>query len=170
MPTDRDFTLDRLKLALQLARSGLWQRDLRTNKTVRTPMVDEMFGFAPGEIGDDATPFLQRLHPDDLAEMTSMLQRAVQTGSHYEMVIRIVRPDGVQRFISGRAEIAKDEAGRPTHVISVLRDITDQHRAEEGLRQALNQSKEILESISDAFFALSAEWHFTYANHRALEM
>jgi PAS domain S-box-containing protein len=133
-------------------------------------MVDEMFGFAPGEVGEDATPFLQRLHPDDLAEMSAMLEKAVSTGSHYEMVIRIVRPDGALRFISGRAEIAKDEAGRPTHVISVLRDITDQHRAEEGLRQALNQSKEILESISDAFFALSADWRFTYANQRALEM
>jgi PAS domain S-box-containing protein len=170
VPTNRDFTIDRLKLALQLARSGLWQRDLRTNKIVRTPMVDEMFGFASGEVGDDAAPFLERIHPDDYPEMLKTLERAARTGSHYEMVIRIVRPDGVTRFISGRAEIVKDENGQPTHVISVLRDITDQHRAEDGLRQALNRSTEILESISDAFFALSADWRFTYANRRALEM
>lgn len=42
MPTDNDFTIDRLKLALQLARSGLWQRDLRTNKIMRTPMVENL--------------------------------------------------------------------------------------------------------------------------------
>jgi PAS domain S-box-containing protein len=169
VPTEHEFTVERLKLALQLARSGLWQRDLRTNKTIRTPMVDEMFGFAPGEAGDDATPFLARLHPDDHAAMLRQLNDAMSGTRHYEMVIRILRPDGM-RYISGRAEIVRDTAGQPTHVISVLRDITDQHLADEKLRQALDRSTEILESISDAFFALSSDFRFTYANHRALEM
>ena len=65
MPGSSEFSADRLKVALELARAGLWERDLRTNRVVRSPIIDEMFGFRPGEVGDDATPFLSCIDPDD---------------------------------------------------------------------------------------------------------
>jgi hypothetical protein len=58
-----EFSADRIKIALELARAGLWERDLRTGKAHRSPIVDEMFGFAPGEIGDDAAPFWRGCTP-----------------------------------------------------------------------------------------------------------
>ena len=170
MPEYAQFSSDHLQLALELAGAGLWERDLRTNKVRRTPIVDEMFGFKPGEVGDDAAPFLARLHPDDMAEMNRRFARALEPGGFYQMNIRITRPDGALRWIAGRAEIARDESGRPLRVVSVLRDITERKQTEEALREALDRSTEILESISDAFFALGADFTFTYANHRALEM
>lgn len=170
MPNHSEFTADRLKVALELAHVGLWERDLGTNRTVRSPIIDEMFGFQPGEIGDEAEPFLARLHPDDRLEMMRRFEEALRTGSFYEMDVRITRTDGAQRLIAGRAEIVRDALGKPVRVLSVLRDITERQEAEESLRDALEQSTEILESISDAFFALGADWRFTYANRRALEM
>ena len=170
MPNTSQFTADRLKVALELAHVGLWERDLRTNRTVRSPIIDEMFGFGPGEVGEEAEPFLSRLHPDDRVEMMRRFDEALRTGSFYEMDIRITRTDGAQRLIAGRAEIVRDGEGRPLRVLSVLRDITERKEAEESLREALERSTEILESISDAFFALGADWRFTYANRRALEM
>jgi len=170
VPGNSEFSADRLKVALELARAGLWERDLRTNKVRRTAIVDEMFGFKPGEVGDDAAPFLARLHPDDMAEMQRRFAQALSPGGFYQMDIRITRPNGELRWIAGRAEIVRDEAGNPLRVLSVLRDITERRLTEEALRDALDRSTEILESISDAFFALGADYTFTYANHRALEM
>lgn len=168
--TKTDFSADRLKVALELARAGLWERDLRTNRTVRSPIVDEMFGFAPGEAGEDAGPFIDSIHPDDRAEMFRRLGHAADSGGFYEMDIRITRKDGAQRVIAGRAEIVRDAEGRPARLLSVLRDITEQRCVEAALREALERSTEILESISDAFFALGPDFRFTYANRRALEM
>jgi PAS domain S-box-containing protein len=136
---------DRLRAALELARTGLWQRDLRTGKVVRTPMVDEMFGFKPGESGDDAEPFLARIDSEDRLEMDRRLSEAARTDTFVEMDFRITRPDGAQRWIAGRAEILKDEQGQPERLISVLRDITDQRRAEETLRKSEEESRAIFE-------------------------
>jgi PAS domain S-box-containing protein len=136
MTTDADFNADRLEAALELARTGLWQRDLRTGKIVRTAMVDEMFGFKPGETGEDAQPFLDRVHPDDRPEMRRRLAEAARLGTFVEMDFRITRPDGRQRWIAARAEIARDDQGLPVRLISALRDVTDQRRAQETLRES----------------------------------
>src|SRR4051812_42700064 len=48
-----------------------------------------------------------------------------------------------------------------------LTDITERRLAEDALRAALARSEEILESISDAFYAVDAEWRFTYVNRVA---
>jgi PAS domain S-box-containing protein len=165
-----EFSADRLKVALELARAGLWERDLRTGKVRRTPIVDDMFGFKPGEAGDEAATFLARVHPDDMAEMARRFELAVDAAAYYQMEFRVIRGDGEMRWLVGRAEIIRDEAGQAVRVLSVLRDVTERKLADEALRDAADRSTEILESISDAFFALGADFTFTYANHRALEM
>lgn len=50
-----------------------------------------------------------------------------------------------------------------------FRDITERKQAEEELRLAHGRTVEILESISDAFYAVDAQWRFTYVNRRAEE-
>ncbi|WP_442943233.1 PAS domain S-box protein [Nostoc sp.] len=59
-------------------------------------------------------------------------------------------------------------------VAGVTRDITDVYdelrlrkQVEQALRQSEEQSRNILESITDAFFALDENWMFTYVNQAA---
>ena len=48
-----------------------------------------------------------------------------------------------------------------------LTDITERRQAEDAVKAALAHSEAILESISDAFYAVDAEWRFTYVNRVA---
>jgi PAS domain S-box-containing protein len=48
-----------------------------------------------------------------------------------------------------------------------LSDVTERRRGENALRAARDRSEEILESISDAFYAVDADWRFTYVNRIA---
>ncbi|MEP6521791.1 PAS domain-containing protein [Microcoleus vaginatus DQ-U2] len=52
-------------------------------------------------------------------------------------------------------------------VAGVMRDITDRKRVEQALRQSEEQTRNILESIAEAFFALDENWRFTYVNRSA---
>ncbi|MDZ8086003.1 MAG: PAS domain S-box protein [Nostoc sp. DedQUE12b] len=52
-------------------------------------------------------------------------------------------------------------------VAGVTRDITERRRAELALRQSEEQSRNILESIAEAFFSLDENWRFTYVNRSA---
>jgi PAS domain S-box-containing protein len=52
-------------------------------------------------------------------------------------------------------------------VAVILHDITERRRTDPTLRAAPNRSAEILESISDAFFAVDEDFRFTYVNRVA---
>jgi PAS domain S-box-containing protein len=47
-------------------------------------------------------------------------------------------------------------------------DVTERKRAEEKLRESSRRVEEILESVTDAFYAMDAGWRFTYLNDRAV--
>ncbi|MGI2908499.1 PAS domain S-box protein [Tolypothrix sp. VBCCA 56010] len=52
-------------------------------------------------------------------------------------------------------------------VAIVFKDISDRKLAEKALLLSEEQSRNILESITDAFFALDQDWRFTYVNRQA---
>lgn len=52
-------------------------------------------------------------------------------------------------------------------VAGVTRDITERRQAELALRQSEEQTRNILESIAEAFFSLDENWQFTYMNPSA---
>src|SRR5919112_2236729 len=49
-----------------------------------------------------------------------------------------------------------------------FQDVTERKRTEEALNESNRRTENILESITDEFFALDREWRFTYINERAL--
>jgi PAS domain S-box-containing protein len=88
----------------------------------------------------------------------SFLEQGEQEGE-----FPLYRPDGEMRDLEFKAK-----AGfLPGRHLSVLRDVTERKRAEEALRESNQRIARILESITDAFFALDREWRFTYLNGQA---
>ena len=86
----------------------------------------------------------------------------------------LIAKGGGERPIDDSAAPIKDDEGRVTGVVLVFRDVTERKRAEgemlrlrEGERAADGRALRILESITDAFFALDREWRFTYMNPQA---
>src|SRR5918997_4494110 len=65
-------------------------------------------------------------------------------------------------WIAGRAYPSPD--GLSVYV----QDVTERKRTEEALNESNRRTENILESITDEFFAVDREWRFTYINERAL--
>jgi PAS domain S-box-containing protein len=63
--------------------------------------------------------------------------------------------------------LIRDAQGRAVGVVGVSTDITERKRSEENLRRSNRRIVNILESITDAFFAVDGEWKFTYVNRQA---
>ncbi|MBF0565839.1 MAG: PAS domain S-box protein [Nitrospirae bacterium] len=55
-------------------------------------------------------------------------------------------------------------------ILSIARDITERKQAEAKLSEAANKVINILETITDAFYALDTTWNFSYINKQALLM
>jgi PAS domain S-box-containing protein len=79
------------------------------------------------------------------------------------------RNDGTPIEVELIAAQVRNDRRELTGYLGIHRDITERKREEEALREAKRSSETILESISESFGALDADWRYTYINRRALE-
>lgn len=93
----------------------------------------------PGDTREEShSDWLARLHPDDRQEAERALFAALESSaSSYELEYRIIRPDdGLTRWISARADIERDAAGRAVRLVGAHIDITEQKRAQESVQES----------------------------------
>ncbi len=119
--------------------------DPETGRFPRSPGVDAMFGFAPGEVGDQAAPFFERVHPDDLAEVHAEVARifAAPRGEIASFDYRVRLPEGGERFVRIRAEVATDPEDRREKLVGTFIDLTDV----EEIRRSLEQESAFRETL-----------------------
>ncbi|HCY36517.1 MAG TPA: hypothetical protein DHV24_05195, partial [Candidatus Margulisbacteria bacterium] len=77
-----------------------------------------------------------------------------------------IRKDGTLIYVDVKGCLF-DYKGKK-HILAVVRDITEYKKFEEELIKANQQNTDILESITDAFFALDNQWKIIYINKTAL--
>jgi PAS domain S-box-containing protein len=119
--------------------------------------------------------WLWAVHADDRAELERAWTAARESNGPFAAEYRVRRHDGVYRHFMARgvpAAWAEDgmegaAGGAATGWIGTSIDITERKEAEERLKASHEELRAILESITDAFFALDAEWRFTYINAEA---
>lgn len=142
----------RLRIVTHMADLGSWEYDPVTGVLKRSPMVDSLFGFAPGEAGPEIAVFFNRIHPEDFpifkAEMERLLTEPDSTIASFDY--RLVLPDGSTRWVKSRGEVMRDRPGLPPRMIGVLTDVTAEKVRELALgaaladREALLQQKDML--------------------------
>ncbi len=81
-----------------------------------------------------------------------------------------VRDDGTRLFVDGVLAAVKSPDGALIGLSKVMHDITEQKRLEDELQARLDRTTEILESISDAFYAVDSDFCLTYVNRKAEEL
>ncbi|MFD1734423.1 PAS domain-containing protein [Deinococcus malanensis] len=59
------------------------------------------------------------------------------------------------------------EDSQPERLLVISRDVTEARRSQQQLSEQASEKVAILESITDAFFALDSQWNFTYLNAQA---
>jgi len=77
----------------------------------------------------------ETIHPDDRKRVVdALLSKAA--AREYDETYRILRPDGVVRWIHDHAFPIRNQAGRVYRVVGMATDITEQRTLEDQLRQA----------------------------------
>ncbi len=128
-----------------------------------TPAAREIFNLIPADYGRPLSDITHRL------TSTSIIDDAV-------MVLRKLQP--VEREVStteGRTYLMRILPYRTSEdqisgVVVTFINITGRIKAEHSLYESLDRTTEILESINDAFYAMDADFKFTYINKKAEEL
>lgn len=121
---------ERVTLAADAARLGVWEFDTDTSRLWVSDKVRELFQF-PREIEISYHEFQQRVHPDDRVARDQVVQNAIQNQTDYEIEYRVVLPDGKVRWMAGRGRCLPAGDGKSTRLLGVTMDITKRKQAEE---------------------------------------
>jgi PAS domain S-box-containing protein len=86
---------------------------------------------------------LQRVHPEDAAQVKQTIERASQDGKDFEHEYRLVMPDSSVKYVHVVAHALRDES-RSVEFVGAVMDVTERKRAE----MLLTGEKRLLEMIA----------------------
>lgn len=134
--------------------------------TYVSPACHALLGYKPEDlVGQTAYDFF---HPDDLAavkETHSLVRGLPDTRT---VSYRIRRKDGSYTWFETTSRaVPEDNIGEAPEILAVSRDVSQRKRVEDELQRSNERVTDILESVSDAFFALDHQRRFTFVSRRA---
>jgi PAS domain S-box-containing protein len=142
-----------LRSALDAARLGTWEWDIRTGRVNWSPTFEAFHGLAPGSVGGTIDAFLDHVHPADRQRVTRTIGQTVEQQTDHRLEYRLLLSDGNVRWVEGRGTFVRDERGEPAGLHGVCLDITEHKQAEERLRNERERYRVMLTSIGDAVIA-----------------
>jgi PAS domain S-box-containing protein len=99
--------------------------------------------------------FLQRVHPEDVAPVKQIVERAAQDKKDYEHKYRLLMPDGSIKHIHFAAHALSDVSG-DIEFVGAMMDETAAKKAEEALRLSEEQWRDVFENNPIMYFMADA--------------
>ncbi|HBL60618.1 MAG TPA: hypothetical protein DDZ80_19830, partial [Cyanobacteria bacterium UBA8803] len=121
---------ERLRLALEAARMGIWDWDILTNQIIWSKGHEELFGLTPGTFDGTYAAFEACIHPEDRAANTQVLNRALLEQQNYYHQYRVVWPDGSIHWVESKGKFYDDDTGQAVRMLGTVMDISDRKLAE----------------------------------------
>ena len=120
---------ERLKLATQAARIGVWEWDVASNVLIWDTRMHELHALPLG------TPpsyelWRSRVHPADVERVEHHIHQALLSGNELGFEFRLISNDGSERILKAAAILARDTDGKPLRVTGVNWDVTEGMRLE----------------------------------------
>lgn len=138
----------RLRLALESINAGVWDLNLQDHSAYRSLRHDQIFGY------QDLLPiwtyemFLNHVLPSDQAEVELKFNTAVNEKHDWNIECRIVRCDGMQRWIKACGRHNLDNKNLPKQMVGIVEDITERKQAEEELKQKNTEIEQFIYTVS----------------------
>jgi len=142
------------KAAARSSRLGIWDWDLTTGELLIVANYlqdDQATDLLTSRMSIDT--FNTLIHPDDFKKVEKRAKDAQRGAVPYEIEFRIRRTDGRYIWVLARAEVSRDDTGKPVRMIGSLED-TDQIRRQmnelEWQRQMLEEQSVKLAETAQA--------------------
>jgi PAS domain S-box-containing protein len=154
----------RLNTAERLANVGGWELDLATGKAEWSDQFFRICGFEPGEFEPTADIGMTIIHPDDRERAQEAVQRTLETGEPYDLVKRIVRPDGSVRHVHSLGEVVRGADGEPARLVGSFLDITERTQAQRALEESEARFAAFMDHFPGAAFLKDRNNRLLYCN------
>jgi PAS domain S-box-containing protein len=109
------------------------------------------------------------LHPEDRDEVLELWGNSVRTGGILDVEFRLLRADGVYRWLHARVVPHYDVDGKIVRSYGLITDIEDRKRAEQALQEAELRYRLVANSIPGLIYTTTAAGEMQFVNQQMQE-
>ena len=157
---------ERLRLAVDAGKIGVWDADFREKKTVWDEGMAAIYGIDLAAFDTYFDAWLQYVHPEDRAQLyanNEILAKHPEQAS-LRQTFRIIRPDGAVRHILSLAHIHRNTDHEIVRMVGINWDETDKVVAEQQLRALNEKLEQVVDTRTSELRHSNAELeHFAYS-------
>ncbi len=154
---------DRFKAIVHQSNMGIAECDLWGRLHFVNQQFANLLGFAEAELTGRLLRGL--LHPDDMPKYDELIATLANGSGAFEAELRYMNAGNQPVWLLQRSSRLQDMQGKFSSFISTFTHISQPKQEEEKWQQD-EKSLDILESITDPFFAVDHQWRFIYANRK----
>ncbi len=154
---------NRLKLAAQAAKMGIWDWDIKRNHLTWDERMYELYGL-PNEVVPTYEVWEAAIHPDDILLCRRATQQALMDQDEGKNEFRVVLSNGDLRYLESYFLVQRDAEGHPLRMIGVNLDISERKQAEANLRQQQELLQSVVENIPVMLAFFDANSQFQWVN------
>ncbi|MEB3359338.1 MAG: PAS domain S-box protein [Synechococcales bacterium] len=122
--------------AQQIAHLGTWELDLQHKTLFWSDEIYRIFEIDPQQFAGSYELFLNIVHPDDRDRVDAAYQQHLRDRTPYNLVHRLLLPDGRIKYVQEQCETLYAEDGTPLLSLGTVQDITSLKQAERQREQA----------------------------------
>ena len=127
---------NRLQLALEASRTGIWTWDLTTDAVDWSAECFGIHGLSPGEFAGTGLAFFQLVHAEDRGRVEAAVRGAIENRSLYRCEFRLIRPDGEVVWVENLGHANHGPDGEPVRMLGTITDVSERKKAAEQLMRA----------------------------------
>ena len=156
---------ERFNLAMQGSNDGLWDWNIETGEVYFSPRWKEMLGYTVDEIQNELSEWSERVHPDDLAQVTVDVKKYFNREIPiYQNTHRVQHKDGHYVWILDRGIAIWDAEGKPVRMVGTHTDLTQLKQVENELNVLNRDLIAMLENTSDFIYFKDQDSRFHFCS------
>ena len=150
---------ERLRMAMESGKSVGWDWDIRTGRDLWFGDLRTMFGISSHTFIGEASDFYRYVHPEDRQRVSEAVAYAKRNREPYAEEFRVVRQDGIERWVAARGEFKYAKNGDASQMVGLAVDITERKQIEDALKSSERKFSKVFKESPLSLTLTSANDH-----------
>jgi PAS domain S-box-containing protein len=143
---------ERFELAASAIKGYVYDWDLKQNIVLRTQGLYETSGYHPEEAGLTGEWWVERVHLEDLPQVSLTFSEAIASQNDYMLEYRFHHREDRYTHMVDYGVVVRDADGQALRVVGHAIDISDRKRIEEALRENEARLRGLADNLPGAVF------------------